>query len=130
VRVAWAEAVESRGLVGGAPRRTAPPREFGRRAGRLVVDATFEAGAFDALAHLVEAADYSADGASPEEAESAWALSGPIVHAVREQATRGQRVRSALDPRPIDKRRPRRGRRARSGPARDNAPPIEMLAPT
>jgi transglutaminase-like putative cysteine protease len=130
VRVAWAEAVESLGLLGVGPRRTETPVEFGRRAGRLVEDGTFEAGAFDALANLVEGADYSADGATPEEAESAWALSGPIVHAVREQATRAQRMRSALDPRPIDKRRPRRSRRARSGPARDNAPPIEMLAPT
>jgi hypothetical protein len=130
VRVAWAEAVESLGLVGVAPRRTETPVEFGRRAGRVVEDGTFETGAFDGLANLVEAADYSAEGASPEEAESAWALSGPIVHAVREQATRGQRVRSALDPRPIDKRRPRRGRRARSGATRGNAPAIEMLAPT
>jgi hypothetical protein len=125
VRVAWAEAVESVGLLGVAPRRTETPVEFGHRARGLAAD-----GSFESLAGLVEAADYSAEGATPEQAEEAWGLSGPIVDVVRGQATRSQRVRSALDPRPIDRRRPRRGRRAQSGTARGNAPAIEMLSPT
>jgi hypothetical protein len=130
VRVAWAEAVEAAGLLGVAPRRTETPVEFGHRARDLVANGSLAGGSFRGLADLVEAADYSADGATAEEAEAAWSLSGPIVHAVREQATRGQRVRSALDPRPIDKRRPRRSRRAQSGSARGTAPAIEMLAPS
>jgi hypothetical protein len=125
VRVAWAEAVESVGLLGVAPRRTETPVEFGHRARRLAPE-----GAFDGLANLVEAADYSAEGSTAEEAEVAWALSGPIVDVVRGQATRGQRLRSALDPRPIDQRKPHRARRAQSGAARGNAPAIEMLAPS
>jgi hypothetical protein len=98
--------------------------EFGWRARRLAPE-----GAFEALATLVEAADYSAEGATGEQAEQAWARSEPITQVVHDQATRGQRVRWALDPRPIDRRRPRRGRRARSGSARGDAPAIELLLP-
>ncbi|MEY2405761.1 MAG: hypothetical protein QOG39_677, partial [Acidimicrobiaceae bacterium] len=124
VRVAWSEAVEAVGLLGVAPSRTESPVEFGWRARRLAPE-----GAFEALATLVEAADYSAEGATGEQAEQAWARSEPITQVVRDQATRGQRVRWALDPRPIDRRRPRRGRRARSGSARGDAPAIELLLP-
>jgi hypothetical protein len=124
VRVAWAESVEAVGLLGVAPRRTETPVEFGLRARGLAAEGTFEG-----LAGLVEAADYSAEGATEEQAEEAWALSGPLVDGVRHQATRGQRVRSALDPRPLDRRKPRRGRRTRSGTTRGDAPAIELLSP-
>jgi hypothetical protein len=124
VLVAWAEAVESTGVIGVAPRRTETPVEFGSRARALAAD-----GAFEDLAGLVEAADYSADGATAEQAQQAWALSGPIVDDVHGQATRGQRMRAALDPRPVQKRRPRPSRRTVSTSGRDKAPSIELLTP-
>jgi hypothetical protein len=121
VRLAWQESIEAFGLLGVAPRRAETPAEFGARAGSTTaVDGVAE------LAGLVVRSNYSADGASDDEAKRAFALSEQVSHSVKAQAQPSARVLAVLDPRPLERRRPisRRGPTSRK---RGDAPTIEIL---
>jgi transglutaminase-like putative cysteine protease len=121
VRVAWQEGVEAVGLLGVAPARAETPAEFASRAEHgLGADGLSE------LAGLLQQASYSADGVDDDGAERAYELSEHVGTVVRRQATRGQRVAAALDPRPPERRRPINRRRP-GGPDHSDAPKIEIL---
>lgn len=121
VRLAWQESVEAFGLLGVAPRRAETPTEFGVRAGSAMsVDGVAE------LAGLVVRSNYSAEGATDDDAERAVDLSEHVADSVKAQSPASARVFAALDPRPPERRRPI----ARRGPAsrkRGDAPVIEIL---
>jgi len=121
VRLAWQESVEALGLLGVTPSRSETPLEFGARAG-----STAGVDGFAELAGLLVRSSYSADGAAEDDAERAFELREHVTSSVRDRSPRAARVRSALDPRPPGRRRPRSSR----GPAtrkRGDAPLIEIL---
>ncbi|HEV3226339.1 MAG TPA: hypothetical protein VGZ52_05885, partial [Acidimicrobiales bacterium] len=121
VRLAWQESVEAFGLLGMSPSRSETPAEFGVRAASTVgVDG------FAELAGLLVQSSYSAAGAGDEDAERAFVLSDGITAAVRSQSPTAARIRSALDPRPLERRRPS-SRRGPSNRRRGDAPLIEIL---
>jgi hypothetical protein len=121
VRLAWQESVEALGLLGVAPSQAETPLEFGARASSSAgVDG------FAELAGLLVRSSYSADGAGENDADRAFELREHVTSSVKERSPRSARVRSALDPRPPGRRRPRSTR----GPAtrkRGDAPLIEIL---
>ncbi|MEY2421639.1 MAG: hypothetical protein QOI95_1706 [Acidimicrobiaceae bacterium] len=121
VRLAWQESIEAFGLLGIAPKRAETATEFGARASSAVaIDGLAE------LAALFVRSRYSVEGASDEEAERAFALSGQVSGAAKAQTPLFARVLAALDPRPPERRRPV----TRRGPAirkRGDAPIIEIL---
>jgi transglutaminase-like putative cysteine protease len=121
VRLAWQESVEALGLLGVAPSRAETPLEFGARASSAAgVDG------FAELARLLVQSSYSVNGAAEDDAERASALREHVTSSVKERSPRATRVRSALDPRPPGRRRPR----STHGPAtrkRGDAPLIEIL---
>jgi transglutaminase-like putative cysteine protease len=121
VRLAWQESVEAAQVLGVARWRSETHTEFGSRASR-----TIGATGFPILADLVTTADYSADGVDEDEASEALVISDEVTKTVRLQSTRQQRVRSALDPRPPDRRQPSTPRH-RSGQAQEELPPIEIV---
>jgi transglutaminase-like putative cysteine protease len=121
VRLAWRESVEAAQTVGVSPWRSETPAEFGDRADRAI-----GAQEFPVLAGLVSAADYSAEGVDPEQAATALELSAEVATTVRSQSTRQQRVLTALDPRPPERRRST-ARRHRAGPTVDRLPAIEIV---
>jgi transglutaminase-like putative cysteine protease len=121
VRLAWQETIETFGVLGTAPKRAETPTEFAARAGSTAgVDGVAE------LAALFVRSRYSYEGASQEEAERAFVLARHIADAVRALTPPSARVRSALDPRPPERRRPisRTGTTIRR---RADAPTIEIL---
>jgi transglutaminase-like putative cysteine protease len=121
VRLAWQESIEAFSLLGIAPRRAETPAEFGARAGSATaVDGVAE------LAGLVVRSNYSAEGASDDEAEQAFTLSEQVSGSVKAQSPPSARVLAALDPRPLERRRPisRKGPTSRK---RGDAPIIEIL---
>jgi hypothetical protein len=121
VRLAWQESVEAFAMLGIAPRGSETPSEFGVRAGSSsAVDGVAE------LAGLLVRSSYSAEGATEADAEHAIALSDDVCASVREQAPTSARVRSALDPRPPERRRAV-SRRGPSSRRRGDAPQIEIL---
>ena len=125
VEVAWAESAEATAVLGVGPRPPETPAEYAERAGRVLAD-----GSLAELASILETAEYSADGVASNEGDRALVLSDQVTAVTREQASRGQRVRAALDPRPPD-RRQSRGRPSRKGPSeRQDAPAIEMVSIT
>jgi transglutaminase-like putative cysteine protease len=125
VEVAWAESAEAAAVLGVGPRAPETPAEYAERAGRLLQDDSLAE-----LASILETAEYSAEGVADDEGMRAFALSDHVVAVTKEQASRGQRVRAALDPRPPDRREPR-GRPGRRGPSeRGDAPAIEMVSLT
>jgi hypothetical protein len=121
VRLAWQESVEAAQTLGVSPWRSETAAEFGDRADRAI-----GAQEFPVLAGLVSAADYSADGVNQEQAATARGLSDEVTQTVRSQTTRQQRVLTALDPRPPERRSPT-GRRHRAGPSVDRLPAIEIV---
>jgi hypothetical protein len=121
VRLAWQESVEAAQLLGVSPWQSETAAEFGYRADRAI-----GAQEFPTLAGLVAAADYSAEGVDEEQAETALELSGGVTTTVRALTTRQQRMVSALDPRPVDRRRPA-ARRRRTGPTVEALPAIEIV---
>jgi hypothetical protein len=68
---------------------------------RLCVRLPVEASVVDQLAWAVSAADYSQDGPTPAQVEAAHAAVVTIEDAMRSSTTRVERVRAALDPRPL-----------------------------
>jgi transglutaminase-like putative cysteine protease len=120
VRLAWQESIEALSLIGLTPTRAETPAEFGARAA-----STAGLDGFADLARLMIRSSYGPSGATDEDAERAFALSEQVSDAAKSQASVGTRVRSVLDPRPFDKRRPVK----RSGPTRVHldAPVIEIL---
>jgi hypothetical protein len=125
VEVAWADRAVAAALLGVGPRAPETPAEYAERAGRLLQDDSLAE-----LASILETAEYSAEGVADDEGMRAFALSDHVVAVTKEQASRGQRVRAALDPRPPDRREPR-GRPGRRGPSeRGDAPAIEMVSLT
>jgi transglutaminase-like putative cysteine protease len=121
VRLAWQESVEAAQVLGVSPLGYETHTEFGRRARR-----TIGTEGFPVLADLVTAADYSVDGVDDEGAATAVTLSDEVSEAVRAQSTRQQRLASALDPRPPDRRRPAAPRH-HSGRSGTELPPIEVV---
>jgi hypothetical protein len=121
VRLAWQESIEAFGLVGVAPGRSETASEFGARAASTTaVDGVAE------LAGLVVRSNYSVDGATDDDAERAFVLSDQVSESVKAQSAPSARVLAALDPRPLERRRPI----SRKGPAtrkRGDAPVIEIL---
>jgi hypothetical protein len=121
VRLAWQETIEAFGLLGIAPRRSETATEFGARSGSTSsIDGVAE------LAALFVRSRYSLEGASDEEAERAFALRGAVIRSIKSQAPWPARVLGALDPRPLERRRPI----SRTGPTRrkrGDAPIIEIL---
>jgi hypothetical protein len=78
------------------------------------------------LAGLVVRSNYSAEGASEDEAQRAFALSEQVSNSIKAKSPPSARVLAALDPRPLERRRPI----SRKGPAsrrRGDAPIIEIL---
>jgi transglutaminase-like putative cysteine protease len=113
VRVAWTESVEAAEMRGVIWRPWETPTEFARRS-RTAVDV----GRLAELADVLAAADYSADGATDDDARRARGLADHIRRDARQRATREQRLRARFDPRP-----PQRWPAARrsSGPTGDDA---------
>ena len=105
VRVAWAEAIESVGVLGVAPRRHESPTEFASRAASAIDDLRPRP-----LATVVERAEYSADGVDDDEAQTATELAAGIEHGMKARTSLPTRVRARLDPRPPE----HRARRERS----------------
>ena len=121
VRLAWQESIEAFGLLGVAPRRAETPAEFGARAGSTTaVDGVAE------LAGLVVRSNYSAEGATDDEAQRAFALSEQVSSSVKAQSPPSARVLAALDPRSLERRRPI-SRKGPSSRRRGDAPIIEIL---
>jgi transglutaminase-like putative cysteine protease len=121
VRLAWQESIEALGLLGMSPRHSETPAEFGVRAGSGAgVDG------FAELAGLLVRSSYSAEGASADDARRADELSAGVTSTVKALSTPSVRIRAALDPRPVERRRSV----SKRGPAnrkRGDAPLIEIL---
>lgn len=121
VRLAWQESVESLNLIGITPTRSETPTEFATHA---ATSAGLDG--FTELAGLLVRSSYGPVGADQEDARRAFALGEQVAHRVKAQSPRSARVIAALDPRPLDRRRPIK----RTGPAnrrRADAPNIEIL---
>jgi len=121
IRLAWQESVESLNLLGLTPRRSETPTEF-------ATHAASSAGldGFTELAGLLVRSSYGPVGAGQDDARRAFTLGEQIANRVKAQSPRSARVLAALDPRPLDRRRPVK----RTGPAnrrRADAPNIEIL---
>jgi hypothetical protein len=93
--VAWTESVEAAGTLGVIRRPWETPTEFARRAGTAD-----DSESFSQLAETLGAADYSANGATDDDARRAQQLARRIGHDARQRATRQQRLRARVDPRP------------------------------
>lgn len=97
IGVAWVEAMEDAALVGFRER---PSDTYPERAERLG-EALPSAGAgAQALAQARERAEYSPEGAGPEEVTLADQGAAAVASASRAAATRSSQVRRWLDPRP------------------------------
>jgi transglutaminase-like putative cysteine protease len=121
VRLAWQESVELVGVLGVAPARSETPAEFAHR-----LENTVDSDAYAALAATLDAAEFSAEGVTPEEAAAALAISEELAASIRRRASGEQRIRAVLDPRPPERRRPATRRRTAKRARRD-APEIELL---
>jgi len=121
VRLAWQESVEAFTMLGIAPKGSETPSEFGvRAASTSAVDGVSE------LAGLLVQSSYSAAGATDDDADRAFELSEDVCASVKAKSPTAARVRSALDPRPPERRRPV-SRRGPSSRKRGDAPLIEIL---
>jgi transglutaminase-like putative cysteine protease len=98
VRVAWTESVEAAETLGVIWRPWETPAEYARRAQTAV-----DGGSFAALADKLAVVDYSAGGASEEDAARAAQLARHIASEARHQATREQTLRAWFDPRPPER---------------------------
>jgi transglutaminase-like putative cysteine protease len=121
VRVAWQESVEAISMLGVVPRRSETPAEFANRTQRVIGP-----GWYEPLAAALETVDYSPAGADDETAEAAWSQSAGITTEVRRRTSRRHRVLSMLDPRPPDRRRPRRPHAPRPE-AKPEGPTLELV---
>ena len=74
----------------------------------------------------VEAAEFSPDGATEEQADEALALGDEIAAEVRRRATREQRLRAALDPRQVHRPAARRRWLAREDKTKEG-PKLELV---
>jgi transglutaminase-like putative cysteine protease len=112
VLVAWAEATDHMAAAGLGPRRHETSVEFAHRVCRAAGPA---GAALVRLADDASAAAWSAGGVAPEVAVRAQVEAAHVAQELRAQATLAERVRRALDPRPLVPGSHRR----RSGPIRD-----------
>nr|MDP9404582.1 DUF4129 domain-containing protein [Actinomycetota bacterium] len=101
VLVAWSEATEAL-TQAGAPRAPGDTLdEHARRAADAVALPAPAAGALQALADDAAAASYSLGDLSPEVATRAQGSAAVVEAALKESATPAQRLRRAVDPRPL-----------------------------
>jgi hypothetical protein len=116
VLVAWEESAEHLAAAGLSrrPDETAP--EYAHRVGRAAGPA---GAALVRLADDTSAAAWSAGGVAVQVAVRAEAEAAGIAADVRAQSTRRDRLKAALDPRPL---LARPGRRGRASAARDVTP--------
>jgi transglutaminase-like putative cysteine protease len=121
VGLAWQEAIETIGLLGAAPRLSETPMEFAVRAA-----STVQVDGLTGLAAAVVRSDYAPTGAAEDDAARAVDLAATIEHDVKAKAPWQLRLRHALDPRPVDRRRAVR-RRGFAQRNRADAPKIEIL---
>jgi hypothetical protein len=120
VRVAWEESVEAAELLGVIPHPWETAPEYARRA-----KASVDGDGFHDLARLVGAAEFSAEGVGPDEADEARRLADHLVAEARAQAGREERLRELFDPRP-----PEKWPSLRKGKAQEETPePIPVGAP-
>lgn len=106
VLAAWQTAEDRLTMLGVRPRPAETHREYATRSARVLRVAA--AGHLASLASLATAADYAPGGATDEQAEEADAAGRRLAGEVNEQASRAQRWRWWLDPRPLlPDRRPR-----------------------
>lgn len=96
VRLAWRESAEAVSLLGFVQRPSETDTEFARRVAPTVAPTHYAS-----LADTAQAATYSADGVSDEEATKAVDAAAAIEAATRHQTTRRQRIGAALDPRTL-----------------------------
>lgn len=101
IQVAWLEGTESAATLGPALRASETHTEFAERAGPDLGDA---APPLTSLAELATVAAWSGSDPPPDEADEASRLSSDVGEQVRQQLDRRQRVRTALDPRPLLRR--------------------------
>jgi hypothetical protein len=117
--VAWDEALEAVAPLGLQPAPSETAAEFAARS-----DLVLAADVCDDLAACLEAAVFSAEGVDQQDAEEAYAAVERVTMAVHARTTRQQRLRAVLDPRPVNRRRPRRRAERRRPPKRRDAPPV------
>ncbi len=100
VGLAWTEAVEAAAVLGFHEVRSDTFDERARRLAAVVPDGAADDDA-QALARLLEAAVYSAEGADDDDAERAVAAAAAVGAAARAAAPWTDRARAWLDPRPL-----------------------------
>lgn len=122
LEVAWAESIEALAVLGVRPMRSETPAELSARAAAIVGPEL----AFP-LARAVERASYSGEALEEAVGQRSLELADAMREVVAGRTTRVQRLRWALDPRPIDQRGKRVRRAARRRSRRD-APAIEVLS--
>jgi transglutaminase-like putative cysteine protease len=127
VRAAWADSVDAAEMLGVIWRSWETPAEYARRAQAMV-----DGGSFARLADTLGAAEYSAEGATADDANRAAELADHITSEARHQASREQRLRAVFDPRPPERwPATRKAGRAVSAPADEpvaaDAPRIAVL---
>lgn len=118
VRALWRDVVDLARIAGVRPRSSETHHEYVQR---LRVRLPVEDVVIDRLAWATSAADYSREGPTPGEVQAAHDGVEAIEVALREATTRGERLRAALDPRPL---LPRRGGRTVDDRTRVQARPI------
>lgn len=97
-RVAWDETTEALAIVGV---RNHPSETYSEYVTRTAPVADVDLDTYLDLARVAERADYAPSGIDPEDAERAEEVATVVGDAVRRRATRMQRVRRRLDPRPL-----------------------------
>jgi hypothetical protein len=101
VMVAWAEAAESLAQTGTPRRADETLSEHAARATRAAGLPAPAGAAFTALATAATAASYQAEPVEGRVAAGAVTAASEVERAVREQASRPERLRRALDPRSL-----------------------------
>ncbi len=113
VLVAWAEAAESLAQAGTPRRAHETLDEHARRAGTAAGLPRPAAGALTDLADAAAAASYRAEPVGAHLATRAASAAATVERALIESASRAERLRRAMDPRPLMTKSPER--RSRSG---------------
>jgi hypothetical protein len=99
VAVAWAEVGEALAGVDAGPQAHETPAEVASRAADAT--GTADPGGLPALARITTVAAYAPEGVDDGAATSAEALAADLVRGIRTTMDRRQRLRRALDPRPL-----------------------------
>jgi hypothetical protein len=96
--VAWQEAQEALALAGHRRRPSETAGEFATRAARILPGS---GAPMVRLAADTDEAGFSEAGVAEEAVPDAWTTADAVVRELKQQATVGQRLRWALDPRPL-----------------------------